>query len=80
MTMLNRLASFADATIRAVGSETRRYAVHLVDNHTGRLHCVGGVPLTIFTCDPDEVCEDLMRNRNPRDWGVLVEQRLPREI
>ena len=54
MTMLNRLTSFADATIRAIGGETRRYAVHLVDTHSGRLHCVGGVPLTIFTCDPDE--------------------------
>ncbi len=76
MTMLNRLASFADATIRAVGGETRRYAVHLIDNQTGRLHCIGGVPLTIYTSDPDEVCDDLMRNRDPRQWDVLVEQRL----
>lgn len=80
MTMLNRLASFADATIRAVGGETRRYAVHLVDTHKGRLYCVGGAPLTIFTCDPDEVSDELMRNRDPRHWDVLVEQRLPKEI
>ena len=43
MTMLKRLASFADATIRAVGGEPSRYAVHLIDAHSGRLHCVGGV-------------------------------------
>lgn len=80
MTMLNRLASFADATIRALGGDSGRYAVHLVNQQTGRLHCVGGMPLTIFTCDPAEVCDDLMRNRDPGQWDVLVEQRLPTEI
>ena len=79
MTMLNRLASFADATIRAVGGETRRYVVQLVDLHSGRLYCVGGVPLTIYTRDPDEVRRDLMRNRDPRNWDVIIEQRLPKE-
>lgn len=77
MTMLNRVASFADATIRAVGGEQRRYAVHLINAQSGRLHCVGGVPLTIYTTDPDGVCDEMMRNRDLRDWDVLVEQRLP---
>lgn len=80
MTMLNRHTSFEDATIRAMGQGMRRYAVHLVDRDTGRLHCVAGVPLTVFTCDPDEVGADLMRNRDPMKWDVLIEQRIPKEI
>ena len=80
MTMLNRLTSFADATARAVAQEPRRYAVHLIDRQTGRLHCVAGIPLTVFTCTPDEVVAELMRNRDPMKWDILIEQRIPKEI
>ncbi|MFD1795655.1 hypothetical protein FQV27_04245 [Paracoccus aurantiacus] len=80
MTMLNRLSSFADATIRAVAREPRRYAVHLVDRESGRMHCVAGIPLTVFTSDPADVRTELMRNRDPLKWDVLIEQRIPKEI
>ncbi|MBA4489679.1 hypothetical protein [Paracoccus sp. S1E-3] len=80
MTMLNRLASFADATVRAVAQKPPRYAVHLVERKTGRLHCVAGIPLTVFTCTPDEVGAEMMRNRDPKDWDILVEQRIPKEF
>lgn len=80
MTMLNRLASFADATERAVAQEPLRYAVHLVERATGRLHCVAGIPLTVFTCTPDEVSAEMMRNRDPMKWDILIEQRIPNEI
>lgn len=80
MTMLNRLASFAEATARAVGREPDRYAVHLVNRQTGRLHCVAGFPLTVFTRDPEQTCAELMRNRDPMIWDALIEHRIPREI
>ena len=65
MTTLNRLASFAHATERAVARQPLRYAVHLVERETGRPHCVAGIPLTVFTCDSAEVGTELMRNRDP---------------
>lgn len=80
MTMLNRLASFADASARAVIRAPRRYAVHLVNLETGRLHCVAGFPLTVFTRNPEQACADLLRNRDPMKWNALIEQPIQREI
>lgn len=80
MTMLDRLASFADATILAAGGGARRYAVHLVDRRTGLPHCIAGIPLTVFTRDPAEAGAEMMRNRDPHDWDILIERRTTREI
>ena len=76
MTMLNRLASFADATARVTARAPRRYAVHLVNRDTGRLHCVAGLPLTVFTRDPEQACDDLIRNRDPQKLDALIEERI----
>ena len=79
MTLLNRRSSFADATAHAVSDVPRRYAVHLVRRETGRLHVVAGIPLTVFTCDPEQARADLMRNRDPMKWQALIEERLDTE-
>jgi hypothetical protein len=46
------------------------FAVSLVDARTGRPHRVGGAVMTLFTRNPDEAAQDLLRNRDPRHWRI----------
>ena len=75
MTMLNHLVSFADARIRSVIRPGGSYAVHLRERTTGRMHCVAGIPLIVYTQDPIRCQADLLRNRDPQQWEVVVRQR-----
>jgi len=51
----------------------RTYRVALIDNDTGRVHCVAGHPVIINTQDPDDASASLLRNRDPRHWSGLVQ-------
>ena len=46
------------------------FAVSLIDARTGRPHRVGGTVLTLFTHNPDEAAQHLLRNRDPRQWRI----------
>lgn len=46
------------------------HAVSLINARTGRPHRVGGAVLILFTRNPVEAAQDLMRNRDPDDWRV----------
>lgn len=48
------------------------HAVTLIDHRTGRPHRVGGAVLILFTRNPDEAAQDLMRNRDPSHWSVVA--------
>ena len=37
-------------------------------------------PATELFLIPDEVSAEMMRNRDPMKWDILIEQRIPKEI
>ncbi|MFD1882651.1 hypothetical protein [Paracoccus pacificus] len=49
------------------------FAIRLINRATGEPHKVAGIPLTVFSHDPDETAADLMRNRDARNWATAVE-------
>jgi hypothetical protein len=75
MTMLTHLPTFADGTASARPQAAPGFAVTLFDRRKGRPHRIAGIPLTLMTADPDTASADLLRNRDPGLWGVIVEER-----
>ncbi|MDF3606066.1 hypothetical protein PE067_07975 [Paracoccus sp. DMF-8] len=73
MTMLNHLTAFAERARRiAIQSDVPCYAIRLVNRHTGEAHQVDSAPLTVMTSDPISAANQLMRNRDPKDWDAFV--------
>lgn len=52
-------------------SET--YSVSLVDRRTGLPHRVNGTPLALFTREPDEAAQELLRHRDRSLWDVRID-------
>lgn len=75
MTMFNHLSTFADCAMKVTPDTGVRFAVTLIDRRKGKPHHISGVPLTLMTSDPEAASEDLLRNRDPSLWGVIVEKR-----
>jgi hypothetical protein len=48
------------------------FAVTLIDTRTGRPHRVAGSVMTLFTRDPDEAEQELLRDRDRGLWKVEV--------
>jgi len=46
------------------------FAVSLIDARTGRPHRVGGAVLTLITRTPDTAAQELLRDRDPRNWRI----------
>lgn len=51
--------------------------VRLIDHRTGLRHRVNGAPMQIFTRNPADAIEDLLRNRDPLNWDACVEPIAP---
>ncbi len=52
-------------------------AVRLINRRTGMVHRINGAPLVMFTRTPQDATQDLLRNRDATEWGVLVETLTP---
>ena len=73
MTMLNHLADFAINARQAFMPVSPCYAVHLIDRRTGLPHVISGIPLVVYSRDPQETATDMMRNRDSDRWDVFIE-------
>lgn len=52
-----------------------RYAVSLIDRHSGRPHMIAGIPLVLMTGQPCAAARDLMRHRDRARarWNACIE-------
>ncbi|WP_128254415.1 hypothetical protein [Falsirhodobacter deserti] len=57
------------APARAVPATTSFFEVQLISNVA---QAIGTVPLSITTDRPFEVARELMRDRDPKAWGVEI--------
>lgn len=53
------------------------FEVQLIGDTIGRF---GAAPLSITTTQPHRVADELMRDRNPREWGVSIRPLGPRRL
>lgn len=49
------------------------YSVSLVDRRTGRPHRVNGTPLALFTRNPEEAKQELLRHRDRSLWDIRID-------
>lgn len=52
----------------------RACAVRLIDRRTGSAHRINGMPLVIFTHQPEEAAAELLAGRDPLVWEARIDR------